>query len=1110
MANRSIARPKRRVREMLGADPAPAAKPAAGAAQHVDAQTVDADTVDAEIGATPTNVGPALAAVLAFEGTDALVHLSRPADVAAIRLDGHDLPPHRWRRTEADTLRVACPPSAFDTTRHTLCLCWAAAEFTPPLELTFRSDYRHTLERVDDMRVSGWIYDLLRPASLLTLEVAGEFWPAFTLLNALKHPALAGHTPKVSGGGFEIALPPRPANARPEVVSITVRGTSHQPFGPILRGTTLSAAIGTAAAAARSFGRTAHGLLAAGVLLPAVVQALSGKPPSVDDLLLDGGRRLPGTQGLPRGAPPRVDIVVPAYRGVAETLACLHGVLGSGDSVAHRVIVIDDCSPEAELSAALRALAAESGATYLRNETNLGFVATANRGMAESDSDVLLLNSDTVVPRGFLDRLYRAAYSDPAIATVTPLSNNATICSLPLPPGTEGAPYGLDTSAIDAICREVNAGTVRDIPTAHGFCMFIKRAAIDDVGPFDAVQFGAGYGEENDFSLRVFERGWRNVAACDVYVHHLGAVSFAAAREARIAANLGKVEALYPYYHHFVADFLRTDPLHDARNRVQKAAWRRLGRSVLFVTLALEGGAVRHADDMMRRLTEEGYLALALSMGRDHDQRPMLTLRRWASGEALRYPHPARVTEALADVLDLSPQFIHVQHLLDLPDGVGEFIRDCGIPYAVTLHDFFYACPKVTLIDEGGGYCGMPPVAKCTACVRHGPIHPNIHPSLGRHARVGETWRGKWDSLLRDATQVIAPSRDTASRYAALFPGLTATVRPHFGVPSTLVPQPRPAVGTRLRVAVPGAVGPQKGARQLVDLARHCSRWEDDLHFVVVGHSDRDKELERYGNVEVTGSYQPGDAAAALLESGCRVALFLSVFPETYSYTLSESLAAGLIPVAYDFGALGERLRALGTGVLVPLNADPAHIVAAIRQATGMTQAVPPAACYGQYERLLADYYEPALVDLAESVPPPDMPRLLAWPAGMHRDRWCGAETSLQVWAPRPIVRLALSFWVPEQVAMQAIEIVWNGHVLARQFLDEARVTRIECAIPARDMRFLDVACRCDFIYPLQAPDLRSCAVMFAGIELSTGGNWQSVELPQPPGRAPQAGDGRR
>ena len=222
----------------------------------------------------------------------------------------------------------------------------------------------------------------------------------------------------------------------------------------------------------------------------------------------------------------RVAVVIPVYRGLEETRRCLETVVAHRGGLPVEIIVVDDCSPEPELSRWLRELADDGSITLLRNEANRGFVASVNRGMAAAgDRDVILLNSDTEVPARWIERLAGHAYSTPRIGTVTPFSNNATICSWPTVAGGP-LPPGKTIADMDTAFRAANLGRQVDLPTAVGFCMYIRRDCLDQVGEFDEATFGRGYGEENDFCLRATAAGWRHLLACDTFVFHAGETSF--------------------------------------------------------------------------------------------------------------------------------------------------------------------------------------------------------------------------------------------------------------------------------------------------------------------------------------------------------------------------------------------------------------------------------------------------------------------------------------------------------------------------------------------------------------------------------------------------------
>jgi GT2 family glycosyltransferase len=188
---------------------------------------------------------------------------------------------------------------------------------------------------------------------------------------------------------------------------------------------------------------------------------------------------------------------------------------------------------------------------------------------------VVLLNSDTEVAAGWLDRLAAHARRDPRVGTVTPFSNNATICSYPRTLERNALPEGETTASLDAAFASANAGRSADIPTAVGFCMFITRECLDRVGMFDEARYGAGYGEEVDFCMRAARAGFRHVIAADVFVRHAGEVSFGHGGAERRGRAQAIVDELYPEFQPRVRDFIARDPLAELRARADRARERR-------------------------------------------------------------------------------------------------------------------------------------------------------------------------------------------------------------------------------------------------------------------------------------------------------------------------------------------------------------------------------------------------------------------------------------------------------------------------------------------------------------------------------------------------------
>jgi GT2 family glycosyltransferase len=366
-----------------------------------------------------------------------------------------------------------------------------------------------------------------------------------------------------------------------------------------------------------------------------------------------------------------VDVVVPVYNASDDVRRCVDAVLARTPGLT-RLVLIDDGSTDPGVAAVFGELAARGDARIelLRNAQNEGFTATANRGMRESRADVVLLNSDTIVTTGWLDSLVACAAADARIATVTPFSNNAEICSFPR--FCEDNPW---TSAGDAeriarALRDRAVPTYPDLPTGVGFCMLVRRAAIDALGMFD-MAFGAGYGEENDFCLRAAHAGWRNVLADDAFVVHTGGRSFAGRKAELGARNLALIARRHPHYEAMVRDYVAADPLRAIRDTaISRLALDRPERGVLHVVdvhddaaeararaaIAASGDACRH------------YLAIGSPRGWRLEDHAVDDVLHFAFGAGADEPATAFI-DAMAATFRITRIDDHRSHTARAPAG---------------------------------------------------------------------------------------------------------------------------------------------------------------------------------------------------------------------------------------------------------------------------------------------------------------------------------------------------------------------------------------------------------------------------------------------------------
>ncbi len=230
-----------------------------------------------------------------------------------------------------------------------------------------------------------------------------------------------------------------------------------------------------------------------------------------------------GRRSDPRWKSPLVSIVVLTWNELEYTRLCLESVRRFTERP-YELIIVDNGSADGTPEY-LRSL---DDVRVILNKSNTGFAHGCNQGIAAARGDyVVLLNNDTVVTEGWLDRLLAAAESDRTIGLVGPVSNHTAGFQL-----IRDVPYGDDLLAMQAFARQrmvEYSGQGAHVPRAIGFCLAIRREVIDAIGGLDEV-FGVGCFEDDDYSIRAQLAGFRIWVAHDSFIHHFGSRTFTGAR----------------------------------------------------------------------------------------------------------------------------------------------------------------------------------------------------------------------------------------------------------------------------------------------------------------------------------------------------------------------------------------------------------------------------------------------------------------------------------------------------------------------------------------------------------------------------------------------------
>lgn len=280
---------------------------------------------------------------------------------------------------------------------------------------------------------------------------------------------------------------------------------------------------------------------------------------------------------------------------------------------------------------------------------------------------------------------------------------------------------------------------------------------------------------------------------------------------------------------------------------------------------------------------------------------------------------------------DVRPEAVHFFHLRQLGSNLIAVAKHAGALAVVSLMDFWFLCPRFTLLRGDGALCEGPPDggAGCVAC-----NHPEL---AGTTAAAGaptltddpsarlRALLDRKDTQLRNlglADAVLAPSRFLADMFGKNgFPRERITVVPYGLEPGRIVPIATARPRRPLRLAFCGVLSPWKAPHLVVEAVRASAA---PVELRVHGRTEESMFAGYIAKVRAAAGGDPritfpGPYAAAQAPqvfADMDALVVPSTWYENTPFVVLEAFAAGVPVIASDLGGLKEVVRDGENGLL--------------------------------------------------------------------------------------------------------------------------------------------------------------------------------------------------
>lgn len=743
------------------------------------------------------------------------------------------------------------------------------------LALNLSYEYQVRIETIDQNSIVGWVVNKEVPADIFEIEILINEISFIKVRNSNERPDLIKHKKSAGKGGFNAIFPKGLFDEGLNSVSIKFPNGKKEPAGVV------------------------------SISQPIVVSDVIYAP-----------------------YPNRVSVIVPIYNAIDDVRVCIER-LRLYTKAETRIFLINDASSDPSIKTLLAEPEVQKNFIVVHNSKNLGFTKTVNKGinLAEQD-DVILLNSDARVTPRWIEGMQRALATDSRIATVTAMSDRAGAFSAPQIGNVNELPLGVSETDYAIAFRRRSRTLYPSVPTGNGFCMYIKRTTINEIGALDEAAFPRGYGEENDFCMRARAQGWRNIVDDATYIFHDRSKSFAGEKDELIKAGRQIVDKRYPDYKKAISVFSESPLFALARFSAKQALTDCLSTEgvkprALFVVATNTGGTPQTNRDLMLALYEswEPWLlhsdSKTVSLYRIHSHKDdELVLRHHLSEPVDPLTHISfeydRVLSNWLGKFDFD--IVHIRHLAWHSLSLPKLAKLSGSRVINSFHDYYAICPTVKLLDSDGEYCGGNCIHSKAVGACSNPLWKDEIPVL-KNSWVN-AWRTKFQDALSEVDEFITTSQHAKKTLIDNLPRIDATrfhVINHgrdftnFITPKVKKLNPE----AKLKILIPGNIDKAKGGDFLLEILDHDKL--EKIEFHILGTTDKalKKSIQERGENRIIfhGPYKREDFTKHVQSISPDFGAIFSIWDETWCHTLTELWASGLPAIVLDFPTVADRVQ---------------------------------------------------------------------------------------------------------------------------------------------------------------------------------------------------------